>query len=64
MQEVASAVESNVLASNKLKNRSNKEKKKQREDSPTSSNPTTYDTKLDEMTKTLEDLTSEIANMK
>jgi hypothetical protein len=38
--------------------------KKQREDSPASSNPTTYDPKLDEMKKTLKDLTSEIAKMK
>jgi hypothetical protein len=64
MQEATIEVESNILASDRLKTRSEKDKKKQREDSPASSNPTTYDPKLDEMTKTLKDLTSEITKLK
>jgi hypothetical protein len=64
MQEVAIEVESNILASDRLKTRSDKDKKKQREDSPASSNSATSDPKLDEMTKTLKDLTSEIAKLK
>jgi hypothetical protein len=53
MQEVAIEVESNILALDILKTRYDKETKKQREDSPTSSNSSTYDPKLEEMTKTL-----------
>ena len=64
MQEEAIEVESNILASIRLKNRSDKDKKKQREYSPASSNSTTYDPKLDEMTKILKDMTSEIAKIK
>jgi hypothetical protein len=64
MQEATIEVESNILASDRLKTRSDKEKKKQREDAPTSSNPATSDPKLEEMTKTLKDLTSEIAKLK
>jgi hypothetical protein len=52
------------LASERLKTRSEKDKKKHREDSPASSNPTTYDPKLDEMTQNLKDLKSKIAKMK
>jgi hypothetical protein len=47
-----------------LKTRSDKEKKKKREDAPTSSNPTTFDPKLEEITKTLKDLNSEISKLK
>jgi hypothetical protein len=64
MQEATIEVESNILTLDKLKTRSDKDKKKQREDSPVSSNPTTYDPKLDEMTKTLKDLTYEITTLK
>jgi hypothetical protein len=64
MQEAAIEVESNILASDRLKTRSDKNKKKQREDSPTSSNSATSNPKFDEMNKTLKDLTSEIANLK
>jgi hypothetical protein len=64
MQEEAIEVESNILASDKLKTRSDKEKKNQREDAPTYSNPTTSDPKLEEMTNTLKDLTFEIAKLK
>jgi hypothetical protein len=64
MQEATIEVESNILASYELKTRSEKDKKKQREDPPASSNPTTFDPKLDEMTKTLKDLTSEITKLK
>ena len=58
MQEATIEVESNILASDRLKTRSDKDKKKQREYAPASSNPATSDPKLDEMTKTLKDLTS------
>jgi hypothetical protein len=64
MQEATIEVESNILASDRLKTRSDKDKKKQREDSPTSSKPATSDPKLDEMTKTLKDMTSEITKLK
>ena len=64
MHEATIEVESNILALDRLKNRSDKDKKKLREDSPTSSNPSTYDPKLEYMTKTLKDLTSEIAKLK
>jgi hypothetical protein len=52
------------LASDRLKTRSDKEKKKQREDATTSFNPATSNPKLEEMTKTLKDLTSKIARLK
>jgi hypothetical protein len=64
MQEATIEVQSNILASNKLKTRFDEEKKKHREDAPTSSNPATYDPQLEEMTKMLKDLTSEIAKLK
>jgi hypothetical protein len=64
MQEETIEVDSNILASNRLNTRSEKYKKKHREESPTSSNPTTYDLKLDEMTKNLKDMTYEVAKMK
>jgi flagellar biosynthesis GTPase FlhF len=51
------------LSSDKLKTISNKDKKKKKEDSHASSNSTTSDPKLDEMTKNLKDLNSEIAKM-
>ena len=57
MQEATIEVESNILASNRLKTRSDKEKEKQREDAPTSSNSATYDPKPEEMTKTLKYMT-------
>jgi hypothetical protein len=46
MQEATIEVESNILASDRLKTRSDKEKKKQREDAPTSSNSATSDPNL------------------
>jgi hypothetical protein len=64
MQEETIEVESNILASEKLKNKSDRDKKKQREEFPSSSNPTESDPKLEEMTRTLKDLTSEIAKLK
>jgi hypothetical protein len=64
MQEAALEVESNILASEKLKTKSDRDKKKQREELPSSSNPTESDPKLDEMTRTLKALTSEIAKLK
>jgi hypothetical protein len=64
MQEATIEVEYNILALERLKTRSDKDKKKQREDSPSSSNSATSDPKLDEMTKTLKDLNSEIDKLK
>jgi hypothetical protein len=64
MQEVFIEVESNILAPDMLKTRSDKDKRKHREYSPTSSNLVMSNTKLDEMTKNLKDLTSEIAKLK
>jgi hypothetical protein len=64
MQEATIEVESNILTSDRLKTRSEKDKKKHREDSLSSSNSATSDPKLDEMTKTLKDMTFEIATMK
>jgi hypothetical protein len=64
MQEAAIEVDSNILASYRLKTRSDKDKKKHREDSPASYKPATSDPKIDEMTKTLKDLTSEIDKIK
>jgi hypothetical protein len=64
MQEETIEVESNILASDRLKTRSDKEKKKQREDAPTSSNQVTSDPKVEEMTKTLKDLTFDISKLK
>jgi hypothetical protein len=51
MQEATIEIDSNILASDRLKTISEKDKKKQREESSSSSNPTTSDPKLDEMTK-------------
>jgi hypothetical protein len=64
MQETTIEVESNILASNRLNTRFEKDKKKHREDSPASSNAATYDPKLDEITKTVKDLRSEITKLK
>jgi hypothetical protein len=61
MQEASIEVESNIMASDRLKTRSDKEKKKKREDVAASSNPATSDPKFEEMTETLKDLTSKIA---
>jgi hypothetical protein len=64
MQEATIEVESNILALERLNTRSDKDKKKHREYSLSSSNPATSDPKLDEMTKTLKDMTSEITKLK
>jgi hypothetical protein len=54
IQEATLEVESNILASEKLKTKYDKEKKRQKEEVPSSSsNPTESDPKLDEMTRTL-----------
>jgi hypothetical protein len=63
LQEAVIEVESNILASERLNIESDKDKKKQREDSSASSNLATSDPKLDEMTRTLNDLTYEIAKL-
>jgi hypothetical protein len=63
MQDVAIEVESNILVADKLKSRSDRDRKKQKEELPSSSNSTS-DTKMDEMTKMLKTMTSEMARLK
>jgi hypothetical protein len=64
MQEATIEVESNILAAERLKTRSDRDKKKQKEDVPSSSHATTSDPKIDEMDKMLKTLTSELARLK
>jgi hypothetical protein len=64
MQEESIEVESNILALDILKTKYDKDKKKNIVDSPSSSNPATSDPKIDEMNKTLKDMTSEIDKLK
>jgi hypothetical protein len=52
MQDAAIEVESNILAADKLKSRSDRDRKKQKEELPSSSNSTS-DSKMDEMAKML-----------
>jgi hypothetical protein len=63
MQDAAIEVESNILAADKLKSRNDRERKKQKEELPSSSNSTS-DSKMDEMAKMLKTLTSEMARLK
>jgi hypothetical protein len=63
MQDAAIEVESNILATDKLKSRSERDKKKQKEELSSSSNSTS-DSKMDEMAKMLKTLTSEMARLK
>ena len=63
MQEATIEVESNILATNKLKSRGDRDRKKHKEDLPFSSH-TTYDSNMDEMDKMLKTLTSEMARLK
>jgi hypothetical protein len=63
MQEATIEVESNILATEKLKSRGDRDRKKQREELPSSSH-TTSDSKMDEMAKMLKTLTSEMARLK
>jgi hypothetical protein len=58
MQEETIEVESNILAAEILKKKSDIDKKKQKEDVPYASNTSTYDPKIDEMDKMLKTLTS------
>jgi hypothetical protein len=51
------------LAAYRLKSKNYRDKKKQREELPSSSH-TTFDSKIDEMVKMLKTLTSEMARMK
>jgi hypothetical protein len=64
MQEETIEVESNILASEKLKNKSDRDKKKQREEMRSYSNPTKSNPKLEEVTRTLKYLTSKITKLK
>jgi hypothetical protein len=64
MQEETIEVESNILAAERLKTKSDRDRKKQKEDVPSSSNTTTSDPKIDEMDKMLKTLTSELARLK
>jgi hypothetical protein len=63
MQEATIEVESNILATDKLKSRGDRDRKKQKEELPSSSH-TTSDSKMDEMDKMLKTLTSEMARLK
>jgi hypothetical protein len=63
MQEATIEVESNILTVEKLKSRGDRDRKKQREELPSSSH-TTSDSKMDEMAKMLKTSTSEMARLK
>jgi hypothetical protein len=63
MQDVAIEVESNILAADKLKSRSDRDRKKQKEELPSSSNLAS-DSKMDEMDKMLKTLTYEMERLK
>jgi hypothetical protein len=63
MQDVAIEVESNILAAEKLKSRNERDRKKQMEELPSSSNSTS-DSKMDEMAKMLKTLTYEMTRLK
>ena len=63
MQDAAIEVESNILTTDKLKSRSDRDRKKQKEELPSSYNSTS-DYKMDEMAKMLKILTSEMARLK
>jgi hypothetical protein len=58
MQEESIEVESNILASEKLKNKSDRDKKKHREELHSSYNPAESNPKLDEVTRILKSMTS------
>jgi hypothetical protein len=58
MQDEGIEVESNIITGERLKTKSDRDRKKtQKEDAPSSSNTTTYDPKIDEMDKMLKTLT-------
>jgi hypothetical protein len=63
MQDAAIEIESNILAADKLKSRSDRDRKKQKEELPSSSNSAS-DTKIDEVAKMLKTLTSEMERLK
>jgi hypothetical protein len=63
-QKATIEVGSKILSLVWLKTRSHKDKNKHRDDSHASFNPAMSDPKLDEMTKTLKDRTSEISKLK
>jgi hypothetical protein len=63
MQEDTIEVESNILVAEKLKTKGDRDRKKQKEEMPSSSNAA-YDSKIDEMAKMLKALTSEIERLK
>jgi hypothetical protein len=63
MQDATIEVESNILAVDKLKSRSDRDRKNQKEELSSSSNSTS-DIKMDEMTKMLKNLTSEMERLK
>ena len=62
MQDADIEVESNILATDKLKSRSDRDMKKQKEELPSSSSSTS-DSKMDEMAKMLKNLTSQMARL-
>jgi hypothetical protein len=63
MQEKTIEVESNILAAKKLNSRGDRDRKKQKEELPSSSH-TKSDSKMDEMAKILKTLTSKMARLK
>ena len=62
MQEVVIEVESNILAADKLKTRGDRDRKKKKEEMPSSPNAAS-NSKIDEMAKMLKDLTSEMERL-
>jgi hypothetical protein len=63
MQEVVIEIESNILAADKLKSRGDRDRKKQKEELPSSSH-TTSDSNMDEMDNMLKTLTYDMARLK
>jgi hypothetical protein len=63
MQDVSIEIESNILAADKLKSRSDRDKKKQKEELSSYFN-TTHDSKMDEMAKMMKTLTTEMERLK
>jgi hypothetical protein len=64
MQEASIKVDSNIVASEKLKNKLDRDTNKQREELLSSSNPAKSNPKLYEVTRTLKSLSSKITKLK
>jgi hypothetical protein len=63
MQDAIIEVESNILTTNKFKSRNDRERKKKKEEFPSSSYSAS-NSKMDEMSKMLKTLTSEMEKLK